>query len=158
MNGGAFILEKKQVDRTLFCPYDSIIMILCRNKIHLYLVDINQYADQYNELFAMLDVDEKNRANKFKFDKDRRVFLISHGILRKILSSYLGCEAKKIQYAFGEHQKPYIKNHSLQFNLSHSGDRALIAVTQNDDIGVDIEKINSTIDSDALVDRFFFSR
>lgn len=76
-------------------------------------------------------------------------------IVRKILSSYLNCPPDQIEFIIGDHGKPSIKNSTLQFNVSDSGDYLLLGVTQNNPIGVDIECTKRNVDYLALAKRFF---
>lgn len=63
--------------------------------------------------------------------------------LREVLARYLDEEPDAIELRAGEHGKPALADPSspLRFNLSHSGDLALVAVTQGREVGVDIQKI-----------------
>lgn len=130
-------------------------MQLNKNDVHVWKIDINLHLNQRDELFDVLDENEKIRAKRFRFEKDQRVFIISHGILRNILSKYLKCAPCSVAFSFGEHKKPSIPQSTLKFNLSHSHSFALVAVTWNDDIGVDVENVNQKADLDGIVDRFF---
>ena len=94
-----------------------------------------------------LSADELARAARFKVKTARQDFLISHHLLRQTLSRYLQIDARAIDYRYGQHGKPHLKapgRHELNFSLSHSGDRLLIAICHDCEIGVDIEQIQET--------------
>jgi 4'-phosphopantetheinyl transferase len=77
-------------------------------------------------------------------ERARQEFLISHYLLRQTLCRYLRTDARSIGYRYGQHGKPHLKTpgrHELNFSLSHSGDRLLIAICDDCEIGVDIEQI-----------------
>jgi len=91
-----------------------------------------------------LSVEELARADRFKVERARNDFLISHHLLRQTLSRYLQTDARSIGYRYGQHGKPHLEapyRQALHFSLSHSGDRLLIAVCHDCPIGVDIERI-----------------
>nr|WP_255733360.1 4'-phosphopantetheinyl transferase superfamily protein [Ruegeria sp. Ofav3-42] len=60
--------------------------------------------------------------------------------LRRILGRYLGRDANSIEFTYGTYGKPLLKD-GPGFNLSHSGGRAVLAVCEQTDPGLDIEKI-----------------
>ena len=97
-----------------------------------------------DSFLTLLMPDEVERANKFYQQKDRNRFIISRGVLKHILGRYLNQEPSAIEFGVGENKKPYIKNSAqlnLRFNLSHSGDAILLAISDSA-IGADVEFIN----------------
>jgi len=92
----------------------------------------------------ILSPDERQRADKFVFPKDRMSFSRSRCALRLILANRLGCQANKIAFRYAEHGKPELAEpdvHHLSFNLSHNEDIALIAMTKRRRVGVDVNRI-----------------
>ncbi len=73
--------------------------------------------------------------------------------LRKVLSAYLEEPAERIEIVRGEHGKPRLAHGGLEFNLSHSGELALIAVSQTRPVGVDVERMRPGRDFLALAER-----
>ncbi len=98
-----------------------------------------------------LSPDEAERAARFKFDKDRTRWTEARSALRCILAGYLNAEPTSLEFSYGEHGKPAIAG--LEFNLSHSGDFAMIAVTENTPVGIDIERIRPDVDIAKLLNR-----
>ncbi len=92
---------------------------------------------------SCLTDDERARAAQFHFAPDRARFVACRISLRHILAKTLGVPPAEVRFTLGAHGKPAIaRDHNQgdwQFNLSHSGDIALIAVTQRRSIGIDIE-------------------
>ena len=91
-----------------------------------------------------LSAEELTRAARFKVESARQEFLVSHYLLRQTLCRYLRTDACSIRYRYGEHGKPFLDapgSQHLNFNLSHSDDRLLIAVHRGAEIGVDIERV-----------------
>ena len=102
-----------------------------------------------------LSEDERQRSSRFHFDKDRNRFIIAHASLRDILSRYLHGEPQQISFSTNEFGKPFLPDHEIEFNLSHSGDYALIAVTRGRSVGVDIEQIRMDVEIENLASRYF---
>jgi len=92
----------------------------------------------------MLTDDERARSARFRFERDRRRFIVARGALRKLLGRYLGMHPADIRFVYNSFGKPELSPASgshLRFNLSHSADLALIAIAADADIGVDVEYI-----------------
>jgi 4'-phosphopantetheinyl transferase len=104
---------------------------------------------------AVLSATERARAECFRFEHLRRRFVIAHGFLREVLGRYLGVEASAIEFRTSEFGKPFVAGTEIQFNLSHSGDLAVCAVTRGRRIGVDVECIRPVEEMDGIVERFF---
>jgi 4'-phosphopantetheinyl transferase len=73
--------------------------------------------------------------------------------LHEVLAAYLATSPDAVRLAVGPHGKPELAGGGLNFNLSHSGDLALVAVTRERAVGVDVERINPRRDVLALVER-----
>ncbi|MBU0455521.1 MAG: 4'-phosphopantetheinyl transferase superfamily protein [Pseudomonadota bacterium] len=128
------------------------------NIIHLYSIYIPERSDQLSACWNSLDESERLRADRFFLAADRQRFLIAHGLLRKVLSLYVDQPPEALQFTYGESGKPYVLQSSpgrVQFSLSHSRDCAVIAVTQNDDVGVDIEYIDPRKKTKRIAERYF---
>ncbi len=89
---------------------------------------------------ALLNDDEFNRAKRYYFDRHRRRFTVARATLRCILARYLHKNPKDIAFNYNEQGKPSIADPSgIEFNLSHSGELALLAIGQEFALGVDLE-------------------
>jgi 4'-phosphopantetheinyl transferase len=73
--------------------------------------------------------------------------------LREVLAAYLETSAEAIRILEGAHGKPELAEGELQFNLSHSGDVGLLAVSRERAVGVDVERIDERRDALALAER-----
>jgi 4'-phosphopantetheinyl transferase len=103
---------------------------------------------------SQLSEDEKARANRFKFEEDRIRWTRARSSLRLILSRYAGDDPASLCFIYGEHGKPDLLPLSdVQFNLSHAGDWAMIAVSSSIPVGVDIERIRANVDMAPLLRR-----
>ncbi len=90
-----------------------------------------------------LPVAERDRAVKLLSDKVRRRWVASRWALREVLARYTGQEPAEIELRCGGRGKPMLADPDapLRFNLSHSGELALIAVAGGREVGVDVQAI-----------------
>ena len=98
---------------------------------------------------------EQQRATKLREGSIRNYWVRSRWVLRRILAAYMGEDAVAIGLSAGKHGKPQLSTLDvpLRFNLSHSGDLALVAVTWECEVGVDVERIAPRKDLLALTRR-----
>jgi 4'-phosphopantetheinyl transferase len=125
--------------------------------VHVWLADVDTCGSEQNELWAALSSEERARADRFCFDRDRRRYAHSRGILRHLLAGYLGADPRELVFEAGSRGKPRLIDspQAMAFNVSHSGSFALIAVSRLGEIGVDIEAHRPLDDRDDLAERFF---
>jgi 4'-phosphopantetheinyl transferase len=102
-----------------------------------------------------LSPDDWMRAGRFHFDRDRERFIASRGIQRQVLSQYLGIEAGEVRFSTGPYGKPQLPETMLRFNLSHSDDLMLLAVTHGRELGVDVEFMRPDVPFEMLADHYF---
>ena len=131
---------------------------LAEGEVHLWRIPLEGSPAQLEHARNLLNEEEKRRADRFHFQRDRDRFIMSHGALRRILASYLRRSPEKLQFLENASGKPSLadpKASWLQFNLSHSHDLCLLAVAQGMELGVDLERIREEMDIDAIAHRFF---
>jgi 4'-phosphopantetheinyl transferase len=103
---------------------------------------------------SQLTDEEIARANRFRFEEDRVRWSRARSSLRLILSMYAGDDAFRLGFTYGPHGKPSLYPFSdVEFNLSHAGDWAMVAVTQQVPVGVDIERIRPKVEMAPLLER-----
>jgi 4'-phosphopantetheinyl transferase len=110
--------------------------------VDVWKVPLAPPAAEVDALARTLDADERQRAARFHFERDRRSFTVARGALRTLLGRYAGVPATAITFGYRDKGKPYLTapaGHDLQFNLSHSGGFALIAIGRARALGVDVE-------------------
>lgn len=110
--------------------------------LHPHRIDIWQIPLDIEPAWAqsLLNEQETARANRYYFPRHRRRFTTARAMMRLILAHYLNTSAKKLVFDYLKQGKPYLPQYpSLQFNLSHSRDTALLAVGQTNPLGIDIE-------------------
>ena len=112
--------------------------------VDLWRVCLNQGQDEEDRLWDCLQKDERARASRFHFRRDRNRFVVSRGALRHILARYLVQPPEGIRLGYTSAGKPFLRDHpDLHFNLSHAADLALVGVSHDGPLGVDIEGIHS---------------
>lgn len=109
----------------------------------------------------VLSDDEKLRADRFVRRRDRTRWIVAHGVLRHVLGRYCGIDPRAIAFVHGAAGKPSLSQVGTQralttFNLAHSHDRALLAVSRDREIGVDLEQMRDDFDPLPIAREFFF--
>jgi len=130
--------------------------------VHVWVLELETTAPRVVELAALLSDDERERAAHFKFPGLRRRFTLSHGGLRIILGRYLGVHPGSITFQYSERGKPSL-DASLgrelpAFNLSHSSELALLAVSPGRVVGVDLERKDWKDSLEDIAGRYFSTR
>ncbi len=102
-----------------------------------------------------LPADERGRAERLQWPRTRRRWIASRWALRAVLARYLEQAAAEVALKTGAHGKPALAQRAapLRFNLSHSAGRALVAVSADPEVGVDLERIDPRRNLDALASR-----
>src|SRR5271165_3389185 len=121
--------------------------------IDLWTVELRPEPSAQAGLEKLLSPAELARANRFHFAKDRQAYIAAHGTLRTILATYLGCGPAEIDFARGTNGKPAVAG--IQFNLSHSADLGVVAVTPSREVGVDVEYVDPNRANLDVARRFF---
>lgn len=132
-------------------------LTLLKDEIHLWRVSLSKGSGLLKELNSALLTDEKERAERFHFEKDRMRFSLSRAVLRWLLGSYLKEDPSKIRLEQNSYGKPLLKNppRPLRFNLSHSGELILLAFAMDHEVGVDVERFRETADFEKIAHRYF---
>ena len=114
------------------------------------------------ELALTLSEDERARAERFRFDRDRRRFIASRGLLREVLGRLLGAKADRLAFAYTARGKPVLaapaSGHYLHFNVAHSDSLAVYATAWEYEVGIDIERLRPIEGAEAIASRFFSER
>jgi 4'-phosphopantetheinyl transferase len=131
------------------------------NHVDVWLIQDDQRAPMQS-LGKTLSSAEQKRAARFKFDKDRRLYVTAHAGMRAILAKYLETDPLRLEFIEGQNGKPALAPDSfwrdIEFNLSHSHQTALLAVTLGCVVGVDIEYVKRDFEFADVAERFFTAR
>jgi 4'-phosphopantetheinyl transferase len=111
---------------------------------------------------ALLSADERQRAARFVFERDRRRYAAARARLRQLLGERLGVAPESLQFVYSPHGKPALARRpgqrDLRFNLSHCGDVAAYAFAEGREVGVDVEAVRPLPGADEVAMRFFSHR
>lgn len=131
--------------------------VIWQNEVHVWRARLDvPWSWTFDEA---LSLDDRTRADRFKFESDRRRFCVARASLRLILSRYLQIKPGRLQFGTAEFGKPFFADQKLsgglRFNLSHSNQLALIAIARDREIGVDLEYMRSDFVTDDVANHFF---
>jgi 4'-phosphopantetheinyl transferase len=134
---------------------------LPEGEVHVWRASLDLPREQAQALDLTLSAGERERAARFQFEADRRRFTVGRGLLRAILGRYLRIAPSDVQFSVGQHGKPALAESlgqaTIRFNLAHSGDLALYAISHNE-VGIDIELIRPIQESEQIAERYYSRR
>lgn len=137
-------------------------LLLKEGEVHVWRAGLDRPSFDVHTFLHLLTTDERERAERFYFQRDRDRFIVARGVLRTILSSYLHVKPDELRFCYNSYGKPALIAASggplLRFNLAHSGGLALYALTLNREIGIDLEYIREDFASEQLAEQFFSHR
>jgi 4'-phosphopantetheinyl transferase len=134
---------------------------LGETEAHLWAIRLGGDLSAQSAIFSpseILSMDERRRAARFRFERDRNRFVASHVFLRRVLASYADANPAGLEFTVSGCGKPALTAYDdLHFNLSHAGDLAVCAVARSP-VGIDIETVRPIADRDAMASRYFTER
>jgi 4'-phosphopantetheinyl transferase len=129
------------------------------DEVHVWRASLDCDSKVLKRLEELLSPDEKSRAARFIFDRDRYYFVAARGILRDLLGAYLKRPPAELEFRYGPQGKPALCNTDsvspLHFNLSHSQGLALYAFSRGREVGVDLELIRPEFATEEIANRYF---
>ncbi len=106
-----------------------------------YKINISDYTDQeYQRWYSLMSESKKKRVDRFRFDDDKKRTVFGEMLARKALSQWCGVDKQSIVFGQLDNGKPYAKKIDAHFNISHSNDVVVCAVSDVP-VGIDVEKI-----------------
>jgi len=114
---------------------------LSAGEAHVWSLPLAATAEQLAALYATLSADERDRADRYRHEPSRQQYIQARATLRALLGCYLGVPPTELHFAHSEQGKPALPGAGLHFNVSHSHGLALIALTREGEVGVDIERV-----------------
>ena len=125
------------------------MLVVAPDAVHVWLVPVSAAP----EVEPLLDDAERSRADGFRFDATRRLFVAAHGALRVLLGRYLDVDPRAVRFDAEPGGKPTVEG-PVQFNLSHSHELAAIAVAGRDRaVGIDVERRRVPTSRDGIAER-----
>jgi len=130
--------------------------VLDSDSIHIWQWRHEAAFAQNDDTYGPLSPDERARAARFLAERPRREYVATRSTLRQILGQYLNAPPERLGFRYSERGKPsLVDDPKISFNVSHSGDLSVLAVTCGRDIGVDVEWVRADVEAAALAARFF---
>jgi 4'-phosphopantetheinyl transferase len=124
--------------------------------LHLWkIATAGQGRPPADDLWALLSDAERERAARLRLNLHRERYLRAQSGLRRILASYVGCAPDAIVFLRGGAGKPYLEDTPLHFNLTTSGDLALLGVSLQEPVGVDCEHVRPRSELEGVARRMF---
>ncbi|SRR6266496_2115226 len=129
--------------------------VLGPDEVHVWQAKLDDRL--LDSLATFLSQDERERGKKFRFARDQNRFIVGRGLLRAILSSYVGTAPHDLNFSYGDKGKPALAGmgNSIRFNLAHSGEMAVYAVSLNRELGIDLEYFREELADEDVARRFF---
>lgn len=127
--------------------------------LHVWCILLSQSEQVISALEDHLSKSELRRADRYRHGRNRSRYIVAHGALRELLADYTAQTPRNISFRHTTTGKPFLTDnhgkHPLRFNLSHSGEWALVALALSTKVGIDIEQIDSDVSVEAIAERFF---
>jgi 4'-phosphopantetheinyl transferase len=144
-------------DQSSATPTASDVLAKQPFQVDVWDLNLDQPKDVTLRYVSALDANEIARVRSFRNPRDGERFGTAHGMMREILAGYLGQPPASLEYRTNAFGKPELADGraKLAFNLSRSGGRALLAVTQGEEVGVDIEMAHADRDGLTIAEQFF---
>jgi 4'-phosphopantetheinyl transferase len=137
------------------------LLRLSDGEIHLWFAFPGEAGDAqiHTSALTVLDDGEQARMARFRFPEGRRLFGVSHTLVRTTLSRYSEIPPGEWRFVKNAHGKPSIDpdldSSPLRFSLAHTKGLAVVAVTEMADVGADVERADRIVDAARLSSRFF---
>jgi 4'-phosphopantetheinyl transferase len=120
---------------------------------------VNLEVHDWPQQLAMLSTEERDRAGRFVFEQDRRRFVVARAALRQLVGLHVNVPPRNICLSVQPHGKPRLvaSEHTdmLRFNVSHSENLALIAISCKREVGVDVERIRPLVGFEDIAMHYF---
>lgn len=130
--------------------------------IHVFCASLDPPPARLVQLLNGLSAAERARASRFIFARDGNRFAAGRGMLREILGWLVGAEPAGLNFSCNPHGKPRlaapVAGSVLHFNLAHSDSLVVYAVSQESEVGIDIEHIRPMHETEEIAAQFFSER
>lgn len=127
------------------------------DEVHVWQSRLSEQAARLAALRPLLNAQERQRASRFRADRDRDDYTVARGLLRMLIGRYENVDPRDVAFEYAEQGKPALARvrSGLEFNVSHSRDLALFAFARARRVGVDVEALKRGVDHEDIARRFF---
>jgi 4'-phosphopantetheinyl transferase len=138
-----------------------VVEPLAEREVHVWVARLDEPAapELLAAYHALLDPEERERHGRFRFERHRHVFLVSHALLRLALSRYSTSPPQSWSFQRNAYGRPELApgacERPLRFNLSHTDGLACLAITLDRDVGIDVESPLRRGEAVAVAERYF---
>jgi 4'-phosphopantetheinyl transferase len=126
-------------------------------RVSVAFVDLDAPGESTSFYERLLSPDEREKADRFAFDRHRRRYTVGRGALRQLLADRLGVDPSGLTFEYGPFGKPRLRDSRppLWFNVAHSEGHAIVVTTESREVGVDIEVLRPVPDCRSVAERVF---
>ncbi len=138
--------------------YPTTFPALGHDEVHIWQVMLDVPTSLVRTIGQVLTTDEHKQAKRFRSPQDAVRFIMSRGTLRTIIGCYLEHDPAMLQFHYGPYGKPALAREAdnvLRFNVTHSRDRALFAITRGREVGIDLEYIHDDMAYEQIAEHQF---
>ena len=133
---------------------------LTDGNVHVFCAELDQPLWRMEQLAETLSADERQRATRFHFEKDKNHYVAGRGMLREILGRLLDMEPDDLIFSYGAHGKPRLvataaAENFLHFNMAHSDSLVVYAVSRKHEVGIDVERIRPVREMEDIAAHIF---
>jgi 4'-phosphopantetheinyl transferase len=136
--------------------------LLLGENVHVWQAKIDLPSKGVQNLKKNLSIDERIKAERFRFDRDKNQFIAARGILRLILTYYLSVEPGAVRFCYDKNGKPRLHNEfgktGIKFNVSHSEGLAVYVFTRGHEVGVDVECMREISEMEQIIEQLFSAK
>lgn len=143
-------------------PEIRLPLTLSNEVVHVVRLNLAESAGDWSGLTDLLTDEERERAARYRFDSPRRRFTICRAVLRQLLGACCELNPLAVPLICANHGKPELAlgaqaahKPRVEFNVSHSEDYGLIAVTLDSAVGIDVEECSPRVQAAELAKRYF---
>ena len=139
------------------CLLEPPVPELRSSTIHIWEFPLTNCESDFDNYAKLLSEDERTRASRFHLERDAHRFALARAAVRSILGGYSGTRSRDLRFDYSRFGKPSLANvaRDIRFNVAHSSDLAMLAVALGGEVGIDLEKIRTEVETDKLAERFF---
>jgi len=129
--------------------------LLPDDEVHVWWLSLRAEARPVEQALNQLSPEERKRADRYHFARDRDRFILGRAFLRSLLGEYTNQEPNRVSLRVSPAGKPFLsRRFSLEFNLSHCEDRGVIALARHP-VGIDLERLREVSEASAIAENLF---
>jgi 4'-phosphopantetheinyl transferase len=128
---------------------------LGRDELNVVYVETGNPGSQNFDMMNYITNDERSRADRFLFKKDRETYIYCHALLRLILAGKLNKDPREISFINGKNNKPELTDNPYYFNITHTRETFAIVISRHYYVGIDLEKIDTGMDFHSVIKSYF---